>query len=213
MLLAQVFDQFTHLADLIWVETNRRLIENEKVGLVQKGIGQTDALAVTLGKCAYGFFLHLFQPAKLFHIANPLCDPAMRDSFEGGPIIEIFSHAHIVVERHVLRHVAEMSAGLQRLLENVEPGDRRPAGGRGHEPGQDAHGRGLAGAIRAEEAHDLALANLEIQIPDRGLAGVTLGQVFNFNHCEIIHETIDPPSRCQIFSDCQRTATVTVSTR
>ncbi len=85
----------------------------------------------------------------------------MRHVFQRRAIIEILGHAHIIIERHVFRHVTQMRARLERLLENVEPGDAGPSGGRRHETRQDAHGRRFARAVRAEKPHDFALADFE----------------------------------------------------
>src|SRR5439155_5443942 len=65
------------------------------------------------------------------------------------------------------------------------PGDAGAAGGRRHKARQDPHGRCFTGAIRPEKSHDLALADLKIQILDRGLPGVAFGQIFNLNHREL----------------------------
>ena len=40
----------------------------------------------------------------------------------------------------------------------------------------------LPGAVRPEKPHDLAFADLEIQVLNRGLAGVAFGEVFDFDH-------------------------------
>ena len=47
VLLAEILDQLAHLSDLVGIETDRRLVENEQIGLSQKGIGQTDPLTVS----------------------------------------------------------------------------------------------------------------------------------------------------------------------
>ena len=52
VLFPQILNQLAHLPDLIWIEADRRFVQNEKIGLVQKRIGQTDALAVAFGKRA-----------------------------------------------------------------------------------------------------------------------------------------------------------------
>ena len=85
----------------------------------------------------------------------------------------------------MFRHITEVCPCLQRLLENVEPGNRGTTGSWRHEAGQYAHGGGLARTIRPQKAHDLALTDFEIQILDRRLAGVTFGQIFDFNHLTI----------------------------
>ena len=46
------------------------------------------------------------------------------------------------------------------------PGDRRLAAGGGEEGAEHPHGRGLARAVRAEEAEDLALGDREVDVAD-----------------------------------------------
>src|SRR2546421_7125600 len=99
----------------------------------------------------------------------------MRNAFKRCAIIEVLSDPHIIIERNIFRHVTEPRSGLERLLENIEAGDGGAAGSGRHESGQDAHGRCFAGAIWPEKTHDLTLAHLETQVPDRGLTGVSLG--------------------------------------
>ena len=47
VLFAKILDQLAHLPYLIRIETDRRLIENEKIRFMQKRVGQSDALPVT----------------------------------------------------------------------------------------------------------------------------------------------------------------------
>src|SRR5205814_4499761 len=115
------------------------------------------------------------QTAEFLYIADSLSHAAMGNAFERGAIIEILRDPHIIIERHVLRHVTQPRPRLKRLFEYIESCDGGAAGSGRHESGQDPHGRRFAGAIRSEKTHDLALADLKIQIPDRGLAGVSLG--------------------------------------
>jgi len=51
----------------------------------------------------------------------------------------------------------------------------------------------------ALEIHDLAVADLEIQILDRSLAGVAFGEIFDLIILNYFHETIESTSRCQKF--------------
>src|SRR2546421_12706898 len=98
MLLAEILDQLAHLSDLVWIETDRRLVENEKLGLIQERIRESDALSITFRKRADKFSFHLGQAAKLFHVANPLGHATMRNAFECGAIIQILRDAHIIIE-------------------------------------------------------------------------------------------------------------------
>ena len=60
------------------------------------------------------------------------------------------------VERRLLERGADRRAHLRPLLDDVVAGDARRAGGRRQQRRQHVHGRGLAGAVRAEEPVDLA---------------------------------------------------------
>ena len=56
---------------------------------------------------------------------------------------------------------------LARPREHVDPGHRRPALVRPRQRGQDAHGRGLAGAVRPEQRVDRAGRNAEAESVER----------------------------------------------
>ncbi len=59
MLAPEIFDQLTHLPDLIGIEPARRLVEDEEIGLMDERIGQADPLPVAFGKRADQFLLDL----------------------------------------------------------------------------------------------------------------------------------------------------------
>ena len=186
VLFAEILDQVAHLTNLIWIEPARWLVENEQIGFVHERVRQSHALPITFRKRPDYFFLHFFQSAKLLHVADALRDAAMRHAFQRCAVIEVFGHPHVVVERDVFRHVTEMRTGLERLLKNVETRDRGAAGRRRHEAGENPHRRAFAGAVRAQKSHDLAFADLEVQVLNGGLAGITFGQIFNFDHAAVI---------------------------
>ena len=80
--------------------------------------------------------------------------------------LEVLPDRELAVEREGLRHVADAPArlhvvGAHRLAEQL----RRAFGG-GQQPGQHFHGRGLAAAVRAEKAEDLAARDAEAHMID-----------------------------------------------
>src|ERR1700693_1028870 len=143
---------------------------------------------MTFRKGADLFLFNVSEPAQFFHIAYSFGYPAMRHAFERRAIIEVLGHAHVIVERNTFRHVAEARPGLERLLEHIETGDRRPTRSRRHETGENPHRSRLARTVRPKKAHDLALTDFEGQIADRRVTGVAFGQFFNFDHFESISD-------------------------
>ena len=74
------------------------------------------------------------------------------------------------IERGLLQRGADRLAHLRPLLHDVEAADARDAGGRRQQRRQHQHGRRLAGAVRAEEAVDLARRDGEVDAVDRARA-------------------------------------------
>ena len=74
-----------------------------------------------------------------------------------------------------------MAAHIERVSEDIEPGDARCSGGSWHVPGQDAHGGGLPGAVGAEKSENFALVYSEGDVVDCCDRTVGFGQVRDFN--------------------------------
>src|SRR6266498_4156480 len=66
------------------------------------------------------------------------------------------------------------------------PQDPRRARGRADEPEHDAQGRRLPSTVRAEEARDRALANLEAEIVDRECVSEALGEVVDLDQASSV---------------------------
>jgi hypothetical protein len=82
----------------------------------------------------------------------------------------------VPIERRFLEHQADRGAHLDRRFCDVEAGDARRAGARPHEGREHVHRGGLARAVRAEQAEELAWRDLEVEAVDRGELAVALGQ-------------------------------------
>ena len=82
VLFAQIFDQFAHLPDLIWIETDRRLVENEKIRFVQQRVRQANPLTITFGERADQLLLDFLKSAKFFYISDSFRNAPARDRFE-----------------------------------------------------------------------------------------------------------------------------------
>ena len=118
----------------------------------------------------------------------------LRRSLDGDPFdfdprdkLEVLAHGHLGVQRRRLRKITSPAFCFNRLFEHVEPRDDRLAFRCRHVAGQNAHGRRLAGAVRAEEAEDFSALDAEVQVVDRGDAPVTLREVLNLNQRADLH--------------------------
>ncbi len=95
-----------------------------------------------------------------------------------GEALEILEHAQAEVEARRLGHDRDPAADLDAVLRGeIDPGDRRRARARGDERAERPDGRGLARAVGAEEAEDLAARHVERDVVDGEPIAEALRQV------------------------------------
>ena len=168
------------------IEAGRRLVENQDVRVVDDGLREADALPVSFGQLGALTVRHVGDARALHHLLDASRPLAGGHAFDLGDEPEILEDAHVGVERRRLRQVAGAALGLDRLVEDVEPGDNGFAFGGRHVAGQDAHRRRLAGAVGSEEPENLAALDPEADVVDRGDAAVAFREVLNLDHKELL---------------------------
>ena len=149
--------------------------------LGEDGLGDADALAVALGELADDLVADAFQVAELEHLVDARAEFAAGDFLQPAAKIQVFADAHVLGQRIVFRHVADLALRFVRLGGDRNAADADPARGGGQVAGEDAHGRGLAGAVRPEETEDFAARHGEADVVDRRDPGVGLDQMGDFD--------------------------------
>ena len=102
--------------------------------------------------------------------------------------VEVLPDGQAAVERVGLRDDAHHRLGLRRVSDDVDAGDGRGALGGDHAGREHAHRGGLARAVGAQQAEDLALHDLQVE-PIDGLDArvVDLREAFGADHHAIGH--------------------------
>ena len=157
---AQMLDVVAKLPDLVRVETGRRLVHDQDVGVVEQRLRQAHALLESLGQPADRLLDHKLQRAQVDdRVDTPLEGLAelARLAEEG----EQLEGSHVRIERAVLRQVSQAPGRLDAMLPHIQPGDGRAAGAGRQIPCQHPHHRGLTRAVGPEEGHNLALGYRE----------------------------------------------------
>ena len=152
------------------VEAGDRLVEDQQLGSLREPEGQRELGALAAGELA----------GLLARVEAEAVDPAT-----GGGVVparvEVGAEAQVVGDREpgVRRGVLGDEADLGQL---GRVGGRAAAahldrpGGRRQEPDRQAEQRGLAGAVRADQAGDPAGRDLEGAVPQRPAAAVPLAE-------------------------------------
>ena len=131
MVAGELLDQLTRLDDLLRIEAGGRLVEDQDVRVVDERLRQADALPVAFRELRAQPIRHVGHAGPLHHGLHPLRSIGGRDAFDFGHKGQVFENAHVGVERRRLGQVAGAALGLDRLVEDVEPGHNCfPVGGR-----------------------------------------------------------------------------------
>ena len=159
------------------VDARCRLVEDQQVRLVDDRHREREPLADAEREVRGETVDVLGQIAAVDQFRDPPLGLRRRQMKQPRMQHQVLPHGELAIQREGLRHVADaaarfMIAGLHRAAEN-----QRLAGARGQQPGQHLHRRGLAAAIRSDEAEDLAFADLEVHAVDGGEVGEPAGLV------------------------------------
>ena len=190
MVAGELGDQPPRFDDLPGVEAGRRLVENQDLGVVQQGLGQADPLPVPLGQRAAPALGHVGD-GRAFHGRPDARGPVSGgDAVDAGHEMQVLADGHFRIQGRRLGQIARPALGLEGLVEDVETGDPGMAFGGRQVAGQDAHRRGLAGPVGAEEAQNLAGFDLEAQVVHGRERPVALGHVLHFDHAAFSPEAM-----------------------
>ena len=178
---AQALDVVAKLADLVGIESGRRLVHDQDVGIVQQRLGQAHALLEPLRQPADRLLDHQPQRTQL--------DDGVDAALEGLPELarlaeegEQLERRHVGIQRAVLRQVSQAPGRLDAMLPHVHPADGRAARAGRQIPRQHPHHRGLARAVGPEEGHDLTLGYRKGNVAHRDERTEVLAQSLRLDH-------------------------------
>ena len=118
----------------------------------------------------------------LHHAVNPRLDFTPGHALDLRHEGQIVAHPHVRVEGRRLGQIAGPPLGLDRLVQDVEPGHDCPAFGRGHVAGQDPHRGGLPSAVRAEKSENLTPLDPEADVVHGRHGAVPFREVLYLDH-------------------------------
>ena len=156
------------------VEAGRRLVEDQQVRPVLERHDQADLLLVALRVLLELGGSDRGRAARRAQPTYPAIDPAAQVREVGDRV----GAGQPVVEVELAGQVADPAVDRDRVHGGLDAEDLGAPGCRADEVEQDAHRRRLARAVRPEEAEDLALGDVEVELGDAPVDAVGLGQPF-----------------------------------
>lgn len=185
-LFGQPAHNIKHFTDHLRIERARRLVKQQHFRLhgERAGDGHTLLLpAGELGRPCVDIRRHADLRQVLHGGLLGLLTAALeRRDLPGDAVVE---RGHIVEQVEALEHHANLRAVLDEvkvLGRDVLPMVEHLAGGRRLKQVDAAQHRALAGAGRADNAHDLALFHAEVDVAQDGMVAELLLQMYQLDH-------------------------------
>jgi hypothetical protein len=189
--LVEAGDLGPRLDAQLGVEVGQRLVHEEHGGLADDGPAERDALPLPAGellRLAVEELLELEDPCR---IVDALLDLGLGDLAQLEAEGEVVANRHVRVERVALEHHRDVAVLGGHVVDDLVADAQRALGDL-LEPGDHPQARGLAAARRADEDHELAVTDLEVEVRHGGDVAVLLDHVI-----ERHGRHVQPPARCQ----------------
>ena len=181
MVLAEALDERADLDHLLGVEADGRLVEDEHRRVADECLRKADTLLIALGQVLDEAVFHILHLAER-HDVLQMGAPGQLAFFQVKDKVQIALDRHIGIQRRNLREIADIGLCPDRVLKDVGAVDEHLPRGRGDVAGEHVHGRGLAGAVRAKKAQNLAVLNSKADVVHSLLVTVVLCQISDFDH-------------------------------
>src|SRR6185503_16861648 len=166
--LLQAEDRLPELTRADGVDADRRLVEEDHRRVVQEPAGDVQPLAHAARVALDPLLLAALEPDELEQLLDPRPLAARLDAVELREVAQVVERREALVEAPVAaEHVADALPHPARVLDDVASEHPRLPGCRDEERDQHLDRRRLAGAVRAEEAEELALLDREADAADR----------------------------------------------
>ena len=180
------------------VEVRERLVHQERPRLAHDRATHRDALALAARQVSRLAVEQVIEPELARDVAHARLALLPRRLAQLEAVGEVLRHRHVRVQRVVLEHHRDVAL-LRLAHRHVLVADRDRALGRVLETRDRAQQRGLAAAGRADEHHELAVADLEADPVDRRDAvREPLGHVSQADAAHpLLAPRVRPPMKCR----------------
>ena len=165
-LARHVLDQAPELPARHRIDAAGGLVEKHDAGLVEDRAAERQPLPPAAGEIVGLRVSRPARPAISTHEPLRSAILVVVQAVQRAEEPDVLLDGQRLVQRKLLRHVADAPLHLFRVAADVDAVDHGRAGCRLQQPAHHADGRRLAGAVGAEEAEDLSSPDLEADAID-----------------------------------------------
>ena len=161
------------------IDADRRLVEQEHARCMQEGAGEIEAPLHAAGEGRDDVVGALGETGDVERARDGRTRVAPRQPEQAHEEMQVLACGQRRVERDLLRHQAERAPRLRRLAVDGMAGDRRRARARPAQRREHGQRRGFAGAVRPQQADDLAGLDREADAVERRARTVAQAQILD----------------------------------
>ena len=185
-LVAQAADALQDGVAALGVDRHRGLVKEDELGLVCDAAGNVEAARQSARKLAGTKLGKVAQPDKVDRLVHQRAAALAVVNVEAAEIVDVLAHRELVKHRHLLRHHADaalevVAGGRHGLAEQLDG-----AFVVGEQLQDTVDGRGLARAVGAQQAKDLAGGDAQVKVVERNKIVIALDEVFDMD--DVCHE-------------------------
>ena len=189
-LVAQAADALQDGVATLRVDCHRRLVKKDELGLVRNAAGNVEATRQAARELAGAELGKVAQAHKVDRLVHQRAAALTVVNVEAAEIVDALAHRKLVEHRHPLRHHADaalevIAGGRHGFAEQLDG-----AFVVGKQLQNTVDGRGLARAVGAQQAKDLAGGDAQVKVVERDKIVVALDEVFDVD--DVCHEAALP---------------------
>jgi hypothetical protein len=141
-------------------------VEQQEAGAVEQTQAQVEPALHAAGEALDPVTRPIGEADPGQALIDPLPQLAAGEPVQRAPERQVVAGGQVLVDRDLLRHHPEVALDRRRLEPDVAAVHQDPAAVGLENPRDHAQRRGLAGAVGAEQAEDLAVPDLEGDVVD-----------------------------------------------
>ena len=188
--VAQAADALQDGVSALRVDGHRGFVEEDELGLVRDAASDVEATRQAARELAGAKLGKVAQPDKVDGLVDQRATALAVVDVKAAEIVDVLAHRELVEHRHLLRHHADaalevVAGGRHGLAEQLDG-----AFVVGEQLQNAVDGRGLARAVGAQQAKDLAGGDVQVKVVERDKIVVALDEVFDVD--DVCHESALP---------------------
>ena len=163
----EIGEHLPQIAAAAWVETGRRLVEEQHLGATHQAGRHIEPAAHAPRVGLHQRCCEIGEVELLEQFVAALACCGLRHPTKSPDRLEVETGAHQAVDGGLLRRDTDAASNGSGLAHDIEPGNGGAAFCRLAERGEDADGRGLACSVVTQQTEDRAGSDVQVEVAQR----------------------------------------------